>query len=160
MKNNFLFYFFTMVLLFYSCKNKEERKVIISIQLAKDTVKVGNYVKSIAYLEKPFYENKNSKIVLFLEADENKRLKRNLSNRNNIPMYAFHNLSIDTFNRKWSRGYEYDNTVAFTAKFDKVGTHSLRGFVVEYYDKDPLIDSIIQEDKIKRYFFEKNVYVK
>lgn len=153
---------FVILISIISCKNfdKDNRNIRYSIKLAKDTVKVQEPVKAIVYLAAPYFDDKNSKIVVFLELDANQPLKKDLSNYLDIPTVGFHNLENDTTNQKWSSDkLVYDQTSAIGLKFDKLGRNYLRGYILEYYTGDPLLDSIFDYSKTKKHFFQEEIYV-
>ncbi len=152
--------------LFYSCNKNKENTISVNnnfrfkIEISKDTVFLNEYVKGIVSLENPFFKKEDSKIVLVLEFDENYPLKKDLSNEYDIPIESYHNLSHDTFNQQWFEEYNFNKSSAFQRKFSTTGNKTIRGYVLEYISKDPPMDSITDKEKYRKYFFEKEVFVK
>lgn len=135
--------------------------VLVKVELARDTIILDNYVKGLVILEKPFFQEVESKIIVVFEEDEKFPLKNDLSNELEIPIVAFHNLSVDIENQEWFPDYDFNKTSAFGKKFSTTGSKKLRGFVLEYITEEPpSLDTIIHDDKHKKHYFEKEVYVK
>lgn len=164
-----LYWLVASAFIFIGCNEKKENRIstndqeVLKIKLAKDTITMNEPLRCIVYLKKPFFENKDSEIMVFLESNENNPLEKDLSNEYDIPMEVFVNLKLDTINQKWftEDKYPYKTTAAFGRTFSSPGKKKIRGYVLEYYDQNPqtLIDSVIEEDKIRRYYFEKEIYV-
>lgn len=162
-----------IVLLAIACHQKKEDKVnkekidddqeVLKIITSKDTIAINEPLRCLAHLKSPFFKDKDTEIMVFLDHDENKTLKKDLSNIYGLVMAVFTNLKLDTINQKWfaEDKYSYNTTVAFGRTFSSPGKKKIRGYILEYYDQDPrvLVDSIVEEDKIKRYYFEREIYV-
>jgi len=131
------------------------------IEIAKDTVSVNEKAKALIHLAIPYFEKEKSKIVVFLEYDENKNRHKNLSNNSKIPIVGFHNLQYDTINQKWSsEKLDYKRTSAIGLKFKTTGHQYLKGFILEYYEGDPLLDKKFDYSKSKKHYFKEKIYVK
>ena len=162
-----LYWFVISMVVFIGCNERKENKITINnqeifeISMSKDTIAKNEYLRCFAYLENPSFKDKDSEIMVFLESNEVYPLEEDLSNEYDIPMEVFINLTLDTINQKWFEGYSYSKTVAFGRKFSSSGKKKIRGYILEYYDQDPrvLVDSIVEKDKIRRYYFEREIYV-
>ncbi|MFS4469615.1 hypothetical protein [Maribacter sp. 2210JD10-5] len=159
-----LFFLIALVIIqFSSCKGEDKSKAITNkqvgfkIETSSDTIYQGEYAKSFAFLEKPFF--KNSGMVVYMENDDEYSLKEDLSNEYDVNMEIFVNLRHDTINQKWMKGNDFDKTVVFGKKFDSTGSNTIKGYILEYYNKDLPIDSVFKSKKVKKYYFEKEIYV-
>lgn len=130
--------------------------------MLKDTVFIHEYAKAFVELEEPFFNKEDSKIIVILEVDENYPLKKDLSNEFDIPVEGFHNLSFDTINQKWFniKKRSYNKCSVFGRKYSTFGNHKMRGYVLEYISENPPMDSISDEKKQRKYYFEKEIFVK
>lgn len=153
---------------FISCKiiNPKEigenlYKVPILVEVSSDTVEVNKYVKGMISLKKSYFSDKESKIVVVLEADENVQLKEDLSNEFQIGIEVFQNLNVDTINKKWfdENEYDFNKSVLFGKRFDRVGNKIIRGYVLGYLTEEPPLDSIFPKEKVHKHYYEKDIYV-
>lgn len=151
-----------------SCTNLSKNQKVVnnndenlySFKLIEDSVSINKTAKAVIYLNKPYFSEKDTKIVVFLEADKNLPLKNDLSNASEIPRIAFHNLEYDIENQK----RVYDNVVhrraSFIGKnFKTSGKNKFRGYILEYYKGDPLLDTLFDIKDTKMYFFEEEVFI-
>lgn len=146
-----------------SCKNKDSVEEYsgrrYSINIAKDTVKVDQMTKTLIYLAAPYSDSKDTKIVVYLEADGYSISKENDS-LDQLPKLGFHNLEYDKGNRKWaSNKLEYERTSAIGKKFKEIGEQYLRGYILEYYKGDPLLDSVFDYSDTRKHFFEEKIFI-
>lgn len=164
MKKYFLLLIFFSTL--FSCKedkgsiekNNSQAPLRYTIETARDTFYSNEFVKALVILNKPFFEN--SKIIVVLEEDENQPLANDLSNEYSIPVQGFHNLEFDTINQKWFEEYNFQKSSVFGKKFQNQGVNKLRGYILEYITNKPPIDSIYDKEKVRKYFFEKSIFIK
>ena len=160
--------FVLIIFSFYSCNNKEDANVSkyknnhpnYKIETSRDTFYINEYVKALAVLETPFFKKEDSKIIVILDNDDNYSLKKDLSNQYQISFEGFHNLSYDTINQKWFKGYDFNKSSAFGKKLNKLGENKIRGYILEYITNEPPLDSIYDRGKVKKYYFEKKVFIK
>jgi hypothetical protein len=162
---NFKILFFIGLFAFSNCKKFKQttdlKTPLINIELARDTVFIQQYVKGLIVLKNPYFMDVESKIIVVFEDDENFPLMEDLSNELEIPIVAFHNLTFDVENQQWFPEYDFNKSVAFGKKFNTTGSKKLRGFVLEYITDDPpSLDTIIIDNKHKKHFFEKSIYIK
>ncbi len=163
-------YHIALILIYFcSCKENDKKNFEttppqsishFTIEVARDTFYSDEYVRGLATLNRPFFKKPTSKIIVVLEADENQPLKKDLSNEYNIPVQGFHNLAFDTINQKWFKSYDFKKTSVFGKKYKNQGQRMIRGYIMEYITKEPPIDSIYSNDSVKKYYFEKKIYVK
>lgn len=158
-----------ILIFFYSCKENYKKDLettppqsisSFKIEVARDTFYSNEYVRGLATLNEPFFKKSTSKIIVVLEADENQPLMKDLSNEYDIPVQGFHNLEFDTINQKWFEDYDYQKSSVFGKKFKKQGATKIRGYILEYITNEPPIDSIYDKDKVRKYFFEKSIFVR
>lgn len=161
-----LFVVTLLITQFASCKREKGNKskvltkqqVAFKIETSSDTVIVNEYLKSFAFLEKPYF--KNSGMMVYVENDDDYTLQKDLSNELDINMDIFPNLNHDAINQKWMKGNDFYRTTVFGRKFKSIGKDTIRGYILEYQNKDLSIDSVFKSEKVKRYYFEKEIYVK
>ncbi|WP_417873995.1 hypothetical protein [Xanthomarina gelatinilytica] len=155
-------------LTFISCKENNPKEIgenlyksPILIEVSSDTIEVNKYVRGMISLKKPYFSEKESKIVVVLEADENVQLKEDLSNEFQIGIEVFQNLNVDSMNKKLfdENEYEFNQSALFEKKFDKTGNKIIRGYVLEYLTEKPPLDSIFPKEKVHKHYFEKEIYV-
>jgi|GEM_PF-7064976 len=161
-----LFSTFALIIIqFASCKIEKEnqfkvvtkQQVAYKIETISDTVNVNEYLKSFAYLEKSYF--KNSGMMVIVDNDDDYNLKKDLSNEFDINRDLYLNLKYDTINQKWMEGNDFDKTVVFGRKFKYVGKDTIRGYILEYQNKDLPIDSVFKSEKVYKYYFEKEIFV-
>ena len=142
-------------------KGKEPNKadVVFKIFTSSDTVQVNEYLKCYAFLEVPHFKDKDSGIMIFVENDKQNSLKKDLTNEYDLDMDVFLNLTNDTINQKWLDQYNFDRTAVFGKKFESAGRKTMRGYILEYKGKVPPFDSCVDPKKIKKYYFEREIYV-
>ncbi|MEP0262321.1 hypothetical protein [Dokdonia sp.] len=130
-----------------------------SIKVSKDTVEVNQMVQALVYLAAPYNVSSETKMVVFLERD-GYSMVANKDSLDYLPKLGFHNLEYNVDNQKWtSDKFEYRLTSAIGKQFNAPGEHHLRGYILEYYEGDPLLDSVFDYSKTKKHFFEEKVYV-
>lgn len=136
-------------------------KGIVEFKIPKDTVFIDEYARGLAYLAKPYFSMGEPKIIVFVEDGEISSLKSDLSNLTAIDFLLYPNLDIDTINQRWFPEYktEYERTVAFGKKYETAGRKKIRGYIMEYISEYPPLDTILDENKTRKYFFEKSIYV-
>lgn len=157
-----------LTLIFISCQENEKKKFVenkkstennVIIEISNDTISMNEFVKGIIYIKKSHFNDSKSKIALVLEADENFKLKKDLSNEYQIPIEVFQNLSNDSINQKWFKEYDFFKSVVFGKKFNESGNKKIRGYVLEYLTEEPPLDSIFPKGKVWKEYFEKDIYV-
>ncbi|AWX45127.1 hypothetical protein HME9304_02137 [Flagellimonas maritima] len=156
-----------MAAYFIGCRDKEQNEtesneenkeqVVFEIHTSADTVTVNKYLRCYAYLKKSHF--KNSGIIVYIANDDEYSLKQNLSNEYDVAMDIFPNLSHDTINQKWIGQYDFDKTAVFGRKFKSVGKDTIRGYILEYQNKELPMDSVFKSEEVKKYYFEKEIYV-
>lgn len=147
----------------FSCKKREDNTAYTgrrySIKVAKDTVKVNEMTKTLIYLAAPYSNSENTKIVVYLEADDYP-ISIDNDSIDYLPKLGFHNLEYDVDNQKWaSSKLEYSRTSAIGKQFSTPGDRSLKGYILEYYKGDPLLDSVFDYSNTRKHFFEEKIYV-
>ncbi|MBA3987148.1 MAG: hypothetical protein H0X63_11380 [Flavobacteriales bacterium] len=160
---SFIFYFVLIV----SCKNENQKNQQINegkynITLLNDSIRLNEHLKAIAYIETPFFIDKNVRLIVYLENDENDPLKKDLSNERDIPFDLFISLDQDEYNQKWFKDYHFETSVVFGKKFSTPGEKTLRGYFLEYYggNYDPKNDIVLEDGKMEKKYFEKTIYIK
>ncbi|MDR5589938.1 hypothetical protein [Christiangramia sp. SM2212] len=168
---------FPIFIFSFGCQNKDKNeqgknekvdksnfylKDNIEIKFNNDTIPKNGFLKAILILKKSKFQQKNSKIIVAIE-DSLDILKQNLSNERKTFLTIFQNLEYDSINRKFFKQYDPKKTVAFGKQMKNIGSHKLRGYVMEYYDiqvgpqYDITSDSLSkQRNKI---YFEKTITV-
>lgn len=138
----------------------ESPQVVFSVTATSDTVQVGKFVKIFAKLKQPYFANAESEIMVFMENNDSLPLKSDLSNEYDIDMAIFLNLKNDTTNQKWVRNMDYEKTAIFGRNFSRTGMQTIRGYIMEYLGKvPPLDDKALDSIPVKKYYFEKEIYV-
>jgi len=134
----------------------------IKIELTNDTIVKNEFIKGIVSLKTSKFDNKDSKIIIAIE-DRLAILKSDLSNEKETFLTIFQNLEYDSVNRKYFKKYDPKKTVVFGKKMKNIGSHKLKGYVMEYYgiqlgpNYDITSDSLSnQRNKI---YFEKVITV-
>lgn len=162
-----LYYIANLIVIIFCvirCKEKEEKdvvpkneKILFEIHTSSDTVAVNSYLKCYAYLEKPYFND--SGIMVYAANDNDDSLEEDLSNEYDIDMEIFLNLSHDTVNRKWIDQYNFDMTAVFGRRFKSTGKDTLRGYILEYQNRDLTPEAVFKSKNVRKYYFEKEVYV-
>lgn len=125
----------------------------------KDTVKLNEPIRGVAYCFSPILEDYDSKIRVIMDS-ENGRFNSDFSNEDDIDLQVYFNLEIDTTNQKWFnniKGRNLKYTAIFGDWFETTGHKTIKGYMEEYAIgpfKDRDADSIT-----RRTFFEKQIFV-
>ncbi|WP_375587448.1 hypothetical protein [Flagellimonas aurea] len=125
----------------------------------KDTIKLNEPIRGVAYCYSPMLEEYNSEIRVIVDS-ENESFNSDYSNEDEISVQVFSNLEKDTSNQKWFRNIKKRNlkyTAIFGNWFESTGPKTIKGFIEEYAIgpfEDQDADSITS-----RTFFEKQIYV-
>jgi len=129
----------------------------VRILLSKDTVKLNEPLRVVVFLMSGLFKTEESEIRVLLPI--NKKFTKDFSNQDIIELQTFNNLSIDTINQKWYKDSNYKMTSIFGKWFDSIGSKNIRGYVSEFYKKEPTKkDSSIMEER--RIYFDFPIYVK
>lgn len=123
----------------------------------KDTFSLNDPFRAAAIIGLPIFKEKKSEIYVVVPKN-GFNFNKDFSNGNEIELDTFYNLKKDTINQKWFPEDDFSLTVAFGKKFEKIGNHNVRGFIVEYYEQEPDSLGIIKKEHIK--YFEVPIYVK
>lgn len=162
MSTKSILFIFFLSLVIMSCEQKASKEYTgkrYAIEMGKDTVQLNQPAKAIIHLAAPFSESEKTKIVVYLEADGYPIIKENDS-LDYLPKLGFHNLEYDTENQKWSSDrLDYGRTSAIGKSFKDIGEHYLRGYILEYYQGDPLLDSVFDYSNTRKHFFTQKVNV-
>ena len=177
MTNRFLIGLIILISTFIGCKNNNEKKEVlnqetdksnyylsdrIEIEFNNDTIFQNDFIKGLISLKKSKFRNKNSKIIVAIE-DSLDILKPDLSNESETVLSIFQNLEYDSINRKFFQDYNLRKTATFGKKFKNVGSHKLRGYVMEYYEIDLGPDYDLTSDSLSnqrnKIYFEKEITV-
>ena len=125
----------------------------------KDTIIIGEpFAASVRY-NSPLARNYNSEIMMLL-AKEKSNFNQDFSNEKNVVLDTFPNLKYDKVNQNnFQKGTSLEYVAVFGRWFDTPGKKILRGYVREYFEREPTKeDSIIKGET--RVYFEKEIYVK
>jgi antitoxin component YwqK of YwqJK toxin-antitoxin module len=128
----------------------------IEIQIAEDTIIIGNPIQAIAYLKAELFKDKSSEIFVCLPNGESVNFNKDFSNLKEIKLDTFYNLQHDLKNKNiFNDGFNKQHTAVFGKWFkNSTGLKNIRGFVEEYY---PIDSNGFKQNKT---FFEFQVYVK
>ena len=138
----------------------ERSSSYIFFEFNKDTIRLNEPIRGVAYCFSPQLRDYGSEIRVFLDT-EREKFNDDFSNIDEILQQGYYNLERDTFNQKWFADVKKENLkyiAVFGSWFDEPGPKLLRGYMEEYAIgpfKDSDFDSIVS-----RTFFEKKVYVK
>ncbi|WP_425237708.1 hypothetical protein [Ulvibacterium sp.] len=140
--------------------SKDNPQVVFSVTATSDTVQIGKFAKVFAKLKQPYFTNEESEIMVLMESNDSLPLKSDLSNEYDIDMAVFLNLKHDTANRKWVRNMDNKKTAIFGKKFSQTGLNTIRGYIMEYLgDMPPIDDGALDTIPVKKYYFEKEIFV-
>lgn len=114
----------------------------------RDVFSVNDTLKVIALLNVQWFKNDEGYVEVKIASDESTTdFNEDFSNEKDVDIKTFHNLTIDTDNKKWvdlSGGYEY--AVVFGKKLTHSGDQAVRGYIIEKTN-----DSINQ--KHRKFYF-------
>lgn len=125
---------------------------------SKDTISISEPFAAAVRCNSPLLREYNSQIIMVL-GKENYNFNYNFSNEKDVKLDTFYNLNKDKKNRVNFRKANPNYVVAFGRWFDKSGKKTLRGYMIEYFKRQPTQkDSAVRgETKV---YFEKIIYVK
>jgi len=130
----------------------------VDISLYRDTIRLNEPMRAIVFMASKFFKSKESKMMVFL-AKGSSNFTKNFSNESKIVLDTFYDLTKDTINQKYYKNFDFSKIVVFGKWFDKTGRKDIRGYVSEYYEKEPTEnDSIVKEERI--IYFDIPIYVK
>lgn len=143
-------------------KNKIDSVDSVYIEVLNDSIFLGEDVKCLAILDEPYFKTNNSRILVFIQIDDSIPLLEDLSNRDEVSLDVYYNLSYDTINQRWLKEFKsnFDKTAVFGRKFFSSGENYLRGYILEYISDEAPIDTIFNIDEVRKYYFENKIFVK
>lgn len=130
--------------------------------MEKDTIFLSEPIKAKVDLIAPFFKDKNSSIMVVIAKDYSIDFNDDFSNKNEVKKDTTFNLNLEK-DMRGALGLESDfrRTCIFGKYFNDIGSHKLRGIIVEYYYTENAIpDSLGNNYYEKMQYFELPVYVK
>ncbi len=126
---------------------------------SKDTIMISEPFSASIRCNSPLARKYNSEIIMLI-AKEESNFNENFSNVNEVVLDTFLNLKHDTKNQvNFPEGTNHQYVAVFGRWFKTPGEKILRGYMKEYFERDPTInDSIIKGER--KVYFEKRIYVK
>ncbi len=131
------------------------------IYFNKDTIKLNESLKGYIEIWSPVIRDYPPNVRAFI-AQEKNNFNYDFSNKNEIKLDTFYDLTIDIENQKWFPGADFNDLVVIGKWFDTTGEKIIRGYYQQYFigptelDKNGRkIDSIIGY----KTYFEKKVVV-
>lgn len=123
---------------------------------SKDTIKINEPFAASVICNSPLFRKYNSQIIMVLAKEKN-NFDKNFSNK--VKLDTFYNLNKDLANKNGFPEANPNYVVVFGRWFDKPGEKKLRGYMIEYFERNPTIQdsSVYGERKV---YFEKTIYVK
>jgi hypothetical protein len=142
-------------------KNLGNQDIKLFASLLKDTINIGESPKVIVSMLSPAFKNSKSQIVAFSESQDSAllQLDEKLSNLYELDLYGFHNVSIDTSNRRLFKDPSRYDIIVAGRKMYKEGYNKSRVLVIEFIGKDPILDLKFDLDSIWFDYIEHDVYV-
>lgn len=126
----------------------ETKTNYVQFDLGKDSLKLNEPWRAVAFYYTPSYKKEESQVVVIL-GDFNE----DFSNIVEKEKDTFYSLRKDVENQRWFPEDNLDYTVAFGKWFETPGSKKIRGYLSEYY-------TIKGEIKEKRIYFEKDLFVR
>ncbi len=139
--------------------SRNSNMTLFNIQ-SEDTISINEPFAAYVSHFTPLLRSKNSEIVMYL-GKEGDNFNDNFSNEDQVKLDTFPNLKLDTTNKtNFERsGHEEQYTAVFGRWFKTPGEKILRGYMKEFFERDPTEDdSIIKGEH--RVYFEKKIFVK
>jgi len=129
----------------------------------RDTIKLNEPIRG--YVEigtRVLRDYPNYQVRAFI-ATEDKNYNYDFSNKKEVELDTFYDLTIDKYNQKWFEGVKFNQLVAIGQWFDSIGDKTIRGYYQQYSygpfeekENGEKMDSVIGY----KTFFEKKIYVK
>jgi hypothetical protein len=129
--------------------------------LEKDTILINEPVKAKVDLIAPFFQEKNSSVMIIVTKDYSNDFNADFSNLAEVELDTTFNLNIETEMRK-ALGLKSDfrRTSIFGRYFNDPGPQKFRGIIVEYYyTENSVPDSLGNNYYEKLQYFERDIYV-
>ena len=136
----------------------------VRLQNLKTPIDINENAKLVAELVKPYFEDKNSEIIVIVETGDKNILKSDLSNQREANLAIFQNLGDDTINRNFIEETDFKKTAVFGRNFKEPGIKKIRGYVMEYYGFEiypgyDITNDTLNSDKVSRTFFETEIEI-
>ncbi|PWA06778.1 hypothetical protein [Flavobacterium psychrotolerans] len=125
---------------------------------SKDTISIDKPFAVAVICNSPLLREYNSQIMMLLGKETN-NFNKNFSNDRVVKLDTFNNLNMDKVNKVNFPKANPNYVVAFGRWFDTPGKKTLRGYMLEYFNRKPTKNDSITGGERKVYF-EKIVYVK
>lgn len=101
------------------------------VKFNKDTVKLNEPIIGYVQINSSVIRTDTSNVRAFV-ARQKANYNRTFSNKEDVSLITFSDLTKDIKNQKWFPGIERNKLVAFGYWFDSIGTYNLRGYYQQY----------------------------
>jgi len=123
-----------------------------------DTIFINEPFTASIRCNSPLAREYNSEIMMLL-AKETANFNENFSNESEVKLDTFYSLNIDETNRVNFPDANFNYVAVFGRWFKSPGEKLLRGYMREYFERNPTEnDSIVRGER--RVYFEKKIFVK